>query len=107
MATQKVTEAQKRSVDCPNCGAKRGKPCKSSRIPGPNTFGGGWGGAPDLDNSHTERRSAYLAKITAPDAPSCKACGKTLAQCNNEPHCAQTNSYEHDIPGYSMRTVLT
>ena len=58
-----VTEAQKRSIACPRCDAGKGKPCKSSRIPGPNTFGGGWGGPPDLDTAHRERRAAYLAKL--------------------------------------------
>lgn len=62
-----VTEAQKRTVACPRCGARRGKPCRGSRIPGANTFGGGWGGPPDLDRAHGERRAAYLtvAKLRA------------------------------------------
>lgn len=58
----KVTETQKRTVSCPFCGARSGKPCRSSRIPGPNSFGGGWGGPPDLDTAHKERRASYLAK---------------------------------------------
>ena len=102
----KVTEAHKRSVDCPMCGARRGRACKGSRIPGANTLGGGWGGPPDLDRSHDERRAAYLAKVNASDAPKCRACGKTLAQCNDNPDCSETNSYEHDIPGYSMHMLL-
>jgi hypothetical protein len=57
-----VTEAQKRSIACPRCGAGKGKPCKGSRIPGPNTFGGGWGGPPALDTAHRERRAAFLAR---------------------------------------------
>ncbi len=55
-----VTEAQKRTVGCPKCCANRGKPCRASRIPGPSSFGGGWGGPPDLDRAHPERRTAYL-----------------------------------------------
>ena len=105
--SNKVTEAQKRSVECPQCGAKRGKACKGSRIPGPNTFGGGWGGPSDLDRAHDERRAAYLAKVNAPDAPTCRACHKTLAQCNENPECSETNNYEHDLPGYTMHTILT
>lgn len=57
----KVTEIQKRTVTCPECGARAGKRCLSSRIPGPNTFGGGWGGPPYLDRAHKARRDAYLA----------------------------------------------
>lgn len=37
----------------------------------------------------------------------CRACGKTLAQCNEQPDCLETNNYEHDIPGYKMHTTLT
>lgn len=62
-----VTESLKRSVSCPKCNAAKGKPCRSSRIPGPSTFGGGWGGPPDLETAHRERRAAYLAQ--APKCP--------------------------------------
>jgi hypothetical protein len=57
-----VTEKHKRRVVCPSCNAQPGQPCRSSRIPGANTFGGGWGGPPDLDTAHRERRAAYLAQ---------------------------------------------
>lgn len=60
--TVKVTEAQKRRVPCPRCGARSGKACRSSRIPGANTFGGGRGGPPDLDRAHAERRAEYLER---------------------------------------------
>ena len=56
----RLTEAQKRSVACPKCCAAAGKPCRGSRIPGANTFGGGWGGPPDLDRAHDERRAEAL-----------------------------------------------
>jgi hypothetical protein len=102
-----ITEMQKRTVECPTCGARRGKPCRSSRQPGPNTFGGGWGGPPDHDRAHAARREAYIAKnAPALDAPKCRACNKTLAQCNEAPECSETNSYEHDIPGYAMRVIV-
>jgi hypothetical protein len=55
-----VTEREKRRVPCPDCGRAAGQPCVSSRIPGPNTFGGGWGGPPSLDRAHEERRKAYI-----------------------------------------------
>lgn len=58
-----VTERQKRSVTCPTCCARPGRPCRSSRQPDPNTLGGGWGGPPDLDTAHRERRAAYLARL--------------------------------------------
>ncbi len=38
--------------------------------------------------------------------PKCKACGKTLTQANESPTCTETNSYEHDIPGYRMVVTL-
>lgn len=60
MSQVKVTETQKRSVACPRCGVGKGRACRGERIPGPNTFGGGWGGPPDLDRSHAERRAAFV-----------------------------------------------
>jgi hypothetical protein len=60
MEKQIVTEMQKRTVACPTCGVGKGKPCRSSRQPGAHTFGGGWGGPPDLERAHAERRQAYL-----------------------------------------------
>lgn len=65
MAAPVVTEAQKRTVACPKCGAAAKKPCRSSRIPGPNTFGGGWGGPPDLETAHRERRAVFLEEDAA------------------------------------------
>ncbi|HEY8310621.1 MAG TPA: hypothetical protein VIG47_08695 [Gemmatimonadaceae bacterium] len=56
----RISEQEKRTVDCPKCLAKAGKACRGSRIPGANTFGGGWGGPPDLDRAHDERRRAYV-----------------------------------------------
>ena len=58
--TIKLTETQKRRVPCPRCGAGKGRPCESSRQPGANTLGGGWGGAPSLERAHDERRAAAL-----------------------------------------------
>lgn len=63
MSAVVVTEAQKRSVECPICGARKGRACRSSRIPGANTLGGGWGGPPDLGRAHGERRAAYIASL--------------------------------------------
>ena len=60
----RLTEAQKRSVACPTCSAGAGKACRSSRIPGANTLGGGWGGPPDLDRAHDARRQAALRTLT-------------------------------------------
>jgi hypothetical protein len=51
----RLTQAQRRSVDCPTCGMRKGKPCRSSRIGSPNQMGGGWGGYPDLDREHPSR----------------------------------------------------
>lgn len=59
--TGTVTERQKRTVACPQCGAPRGHACKSSRIPGAHTLGGGWGSPPDLDRAHEARKAAYVA----------------------------------------------
>lgn len=58
----RLSEAEKRRVPCPTCGASRGKACRSSRIPlpGANTFGGGWGGLPDLERAHEARRLEAL-----------------------------------------------
>lgn len=64
MTTLKITETDKRSATCPKCLAAPGKPCRSSRQPGPNTFGGGWGGPQDLDRSHKERRDLVALTIT-------------------------------------------
>ena len=46
-----------KKVRCPRCGARPGRDCISSRIPSANSFGGGWGGYPTLDRSHSERVS--------------------------------------------------
>jgi len=61
----RITERQKRSVPCPECGRPAGKPCASSRIPSPSSFGGGWGGPPDLEHAHPARRAEFLAKHRA------------------------------------------
>jgi hypothetical protein len=55
LAAVRLTRAERRSVECPTCLARRGSPCKGSRIPGANTFGGGWGGPPALDREHAPR----------------------------------------------------
>jgi hypothetical protein len=46
-----------RKIDyhCPVCGARPGKPCKSSRVASANSLGGGWGGYPELARPHRER----------------------------------------------------
>lgn len=44
-----------RDVPCPTCSARRGQPCKGSRIPSPSTLGGGWGGPPPRKQAHPER----------------------------------------------------
>jgi hypothetical protein len=66
--TIKVTESQKRSIVCPRCGRRVGEACRGERIPGPNSFGGGWGGPPDLDRAHAERRIAYLVRAAVMEA---------------------------------------
>ena len=58
-----VSEAQKRAVECPRCYARSGRACTSSKMPGQNTLGGGWGGYPALDRAHPERRDAYLMTV--------------------------------------------
>jgi hypothetical protein len=42
-------------VPCPQCGARPGRDCISTRIPSANSFGGGWGGYQALSRSHSER----------------------------------------------------
>ncbi len=44
-----------KSFHCPECGARPGRACKGSRIPGANTLGGGWGGPPDRKRPHDAR----------------------------------------------------
>lgn len=67
--TIRVSEKQKRFISCPVCGARPGRPCRSSRIPGANTLGGGWGGPPALGRAHAERRAEYLAAIAPETTP--------------------------------------
>lgn len=90
----KVTEEQKRTIACPECGARVGKRCRGSRQPGANTFGGGWGGPPDLDRAHKARRDAYIAKhppaplvAGLPDAPVCRR--TTMDEFGSEAWCYQ------------------
>ena len=59
---ERVPEKAKRGVTCPDCGARPGRACKGSRIPGANTLGGGWGGPPTLTRAHAARRDRVLAK---------------------------------------------
>ncbi len=61
MTVRRMKEADKRRVACPTCGALRGRPCKGLRTPAPSTLGGGWGGPPERDTAHDERRTAALA----------------------------------------------
>ena len=61
----RLTEAQKRSVVCPRCGAPADEACRGSRTPGANTLGGGWGGPPSLDRAHDERRTEALRALPA------------------------------------------
>lgn len=65
----RLSEAQKRAVACPTCGVSAGKACRGSRTPGPNTFGGGWGGPPDLDRAHDTRRQAALRALPPTSTP--------------------------------------
>jgi hypothetical protein len=44
-----------KDVPCPVCSARRGQPCKGSRIPSPSTLGGGWGGPVARKSAHSER----------------------------------------------------
>ena len=67
----RTSEAERRSVTCPDCGARKGAPCMSSRLPGANTLGGGWGGRTDRKREHTARIDAALARRAA--APSVHA----------------------------------
>lgn len=53
------------SVACPKCGARRGHPCRSSRIPSAATLGGGWGGYPVLNRVHPERAVEARKKESA------------------------------------------
>lgn len=54
----RMTEAVRRSVPCPTCGARKGAPCLSSRLPGANTLGGGWGGHTPRSREHAQRIDA-------------------------------------------------
>jgi hypothetical protein len=79
----------------------------------------GWAAASGVQPKRSlaafERRvGAFIVKTceesirkTKHETPACRACGKTLAQCNAQPECSETNSYEHDIPGHHMVTTLT
>ena len=69
----RLTERQKRGVPCPTCHAAAGKACRGSRIPGANTFGGGWGGPPDLERAHDTRREAAIQAQATPASPAPKA----------------------------------
>ena len=51
----RLTQRQRRAVDCPVCGARPGRPCQSTRIGSPSSLGGGWGGYPVLDREHPSR----------------------------------------------------
>ena len=62
---ERVSEEEKRSVSCPKCGADRGRPCKSTRIPSASSLGGGWGGPPNLDVAHAARR--FKARLDVMD----------------------------------------
>lgn len=44
----------------------------------------------------------------AKPGPVCRACKMTLSEANNgHPDCPNTNSFEHDFPGYQMTVTLT
>ena len=75
MATPRLTERQRRSVVCPVCDARIGRPCVSSRIPSAASFGGGWGGYPALDREHPARVAEARADLypAAPAAPAATA----------------------------------
>lgn len=51
----RLSVSQRQAVPCPTCGARRGTPCRGSRIPPPSTLGGGWGGPPELRREHAAR----------------------------------------------------
>jgi hypothetical protein len=53
----------RRSVTCPTCYARTGRACVSSRQPGANTLGGGWGGPPELDREHPARVATVRARL--------------------------------------------
>lgn len=57
------TAKKLRALDlpCPRCEARPGRPCNGSRIPGPGTLGGGWGGPSPLDRPHSERQAVRRA----------------------------------------------
>ena len=51
----RLTAAQRRSVVCPSCLARKGEPCKGSRIPSASTLGGGCGGPVAPKREHAAR----------------------------------------------------
>jgi len=51
----KMKRITSKMVTCPYCGARPGRLCKGERIPGANTFGGGWGGPPPRQTPHPAR----------------------------------------------------
>lgn len=53
--TTRLSASARQSVQCPTCLARRGSPCKGSRIPGASTLGGGWGGPVELRREHPAR----------------------------------------------------
>ena len=56
------------NVTCPTCEARPGRECRSSRQPGPNSYGGGWGGPPAMQRPHPARvqaRREYNARVQA------------------------------------------
>ena len=78
----RLTVRQRQSVDCPRCYRKAGRPCAGSRIPGPSTLGGGWGGPPELDREHPVRVAAArvalavtVEVISGDTAVPCQLCG--------------------------------
>jgi hypothetical protein len=59
----RLSAAQRQSVECPVCVVRRGQPCQGSRIPGANTFGGGWGGPSSLKREHPARVATVRARL--------------------------------------------
>ncbi len=63
--TVRLSKTQRRAFACDQCSARAGQPCRGSRIPGANTFGGGWGGPPSLDREHASRITNARERIAA------------------------------------------
>ena len=72
-AAPKTITVRALDLVCPECGARRGRPCKGSRIPSANSFGGGWGGPSDRTRPHNARYAARKELIAKREAKAAEA----------------------------------